>query len=94
MHDDFGDVLVFLEGSDMPHATTGKLFKIVKDPAKSRKLRIELTMHGAMEPFVKATYVLEGDGTLALVTHEQISMLFSVVSSQHYPNVAAVTKPW
>ena len=46
----------------------------------------------AMEPFVKATYLLEGDGPLALVTYEQIRRLFSAISLKHYPNVLAVAK--
>ena len=44
-----------------------------------------------MEPFVKATYKLEGDGPLSLA-YQKISILFASVSTQHYPNVAAVAK--
>ena len=46
----------------------------------------------AMEPFVKATYVLEGEGTLALVAYECLMTLFQTISAEHYPNVAAVAK--
>ena len=46
----------------------------------------------AMETFVKVTYMLEGDGALALVAYEQLSMLYAVVSTQHYPDVVAVAK--
>lgn len=46
----------------------------------------------AMEPFVKATYILKGDGALALVAYERVNMLFSVISTEHYPNVIAVAK--
>ena len=45
-----------------------------------------------MEPFVKATYKLEGDGPLSLEAYQQFSILFASVSTQHYPNVAAVAK--
>lgn len=38
----------------------------------------------AMEPFVKATYILKGDGALALVAYERVNMLFSVISTEHY----------
>ena len=48
----------------------------------------------AMEPFVKVTYKLEGDGTQSLVAYQHLSMLFASVSTQqqHYPNVTAVAK--
>ena len=46
----------------------------------------------AMEPFVKATYILEGDGALALVAYEGLTTLFAVITSEQYPNVAAVAK--
>ena len=45
-----------------------------------------------MEPFVKATYFLEGDGPLALHAYEHMSLLFSAVSTQHYPNVVSIAK--
>ena len=45
-----------------------------------------------MEPFVKATYKLEGDGSLSLEAYQQLSILFASVSTQHYPSVAAVAK--
>ena len=45
-----------------------------------------------MEPFVKATHKLEGDGPLSLEAYQQLSILFASVSTQHYPNVAAVAK--
>ena len=42
-----------------------------------------------MEPFVKATYVQASPLSLA---YRQLSILFASVSTQHYPNVAAVDK--
>ena len=45
-----------------------------------------------MEPFVKATYKLEGDGPLSLEAYQQLSILFTSVSTQQFPNVAAVAK--
>ena len=89
----FGDVPLFLQGSDMPHATTSKLLEIIQDAVKCRKLKMELAATiDAMEPFVKACYIPEGDGALALVAYEHISTLYAVVSSDHYPNVAAVAR--
>ena len=44
-----------------------------------------------MEPIVKATYIIEGDGALAVVAYEYISV-YAVVSTEHNPNVVAVAK--
>ena len=44
-----------------------------------------------MEPFVKATYNLEGDGFLALETYQRINALY-ITRSNHMPNVTAVAK--
>ena len=91
----FGDVLTFLANDDLPPVTSGKLLEIVCDPTKARKLKIELAITvDAMEPFVKATYKLEGDGALCLVAYEQLSMIYASVymSTQYYPNVIAVAK--
>ena len=45
-----------------------------------------------MEPFVKATYNLEGDGFLALEVYEQLSALYIAITSKHMPNVKATAK--
>ena len=41
-------------------------------------------------PFVKATYILEGDGVLALTAYGQLDALYRSISLQHYPNVSAM----
>ena len=89
----FSDVKKFLERDDLPPATFTKLLQGLNDPAKTRKLKIEITTTvDAMEPVVKATYKLEGDGPLSLEAYQQLSILFASVSTQHYPNVADVAK--
>ena len=89
----FSDVKKLLERDDLPPATSTKLLQVLNDPAKTRKLKIEIaTTVDAMEPFVKTTYKLEGDGPLSLEAYQQLSILFASVSTQHYPNVAAVAK--
>ena len=89
----FSDVKKFLERDDLPPATSTKLLQVLDEPAKTRKLKFEIaTTVDAMEPFVKATYKLEGDGPLSLKAYQQLSILFASVSTQHYPNVAAVAK--
>ena len=54
-------------------------------------MELSITVY-TMEPFVKATYSLEGDGPLALVAYQRSSLLYSHILSEHYPNVAAVAK--
>ena len=63
----FSDVKKFLERDDFPPATFTKLLQVLDDPAKTRKLKIEIaTTVDAMGPFVKATHKLEDDGPLSL----------------------------
>ena len=59
----FSDVKKFMERDDLPPATSTKLLQVLDDPVKTRKLKIKMdTTVDAMEPFVKATHKLEGDG--------------------------------
>ena len=89
----FSDGKKFLERDDLPPATSTKLLQVLDDSAKTVKLKIKIaTTVDAMEPFLKATYKLEGDGPLSLEAYQQLSILFASVSTQHYPNVAAVAK--
>ena len=54
---------------------------IVNDRAAFRKLKIELAVTvDSMQPFVKATYDLEGDGPLVLYAYQKISSLHAHVS--------------
>ena len=54
------------------------------------QLRLELaTVVDVGEHFVKSTYMLEGDGPLALVCYEEILKLRAVIQTAHYPNVNA-----
>ena len=63
----FSDVKKFLERDYLPPDTSTKLVQVLNDPAKTRKLKIEIAATvDAMEPFVKATYKLEGYGPLSL----------------------------
>ena len=47
---------------------------------------------GPPHVLLHSSYALEGDGALALVTYERVSMLYSVISTEHYPNVNAMAK--
>ena len=73
----FGDVFTLLEDEDISPANANKLRAILSDAAKTRKLKIELAATvDCMEPFVKTTYSLEGDGFLALETYEHMYKCF------------------
>ena len=45
-----------------------------------------------MEPFVKATCDLKGDGPLTFKVYEEIALLSAGILNQHYPNTKAVAK--
>ena len=62
----FGALLPFLEENpDLAPAIRRKLLGILQDSPKNSKLQLELAaVIDAGEPFVKATYTLEGDGAL------------------------------
>ena len=91
MHNRFGDVSAFLrENTDLPATTTKKMLDVLNNPPECRKLKMELAMTvDGMEPFVNATYALEGDGVLSLVVYERISALYSHISASHHPNVSS-----
>ena len=94
MHDCFGDVAAFLrDDPDLPAITRQKLVAVLDDDPQCRKLKMELavTVDG-MEPFVKATYALEGDGMLSVTTYERIRTLYSHIASNHHPNVTAIAR--
>ena len=90
LHDAFGDVPSFIECNDLPPSKF-KLQEILNDPPKNRKLQMELAITVDVgEPFVKATYRLEGDGPLVFTAYEEIRTLRAAVSNAHYPNTNAV----
>ena len=89
----FNDVSTLLVNEDISPANARKLQSILSDTAKTRKLKMELAATvDCMEPFVKATYNLEGDGFLALEVYECIHALNIAIMSKHMPNVAAMAK--
>ena len=88
----FGDVESFFKDCDLPPSRL-KLLEILEDPANCRKLHIELAATvDAGEPFVKATYVLEGDGPLVLSAYKEIQQLRASIRNEYYPNVVAVAR--
>lgn len=80
----FGDVEPFLRcNEDIAPATKAKLLSFFTDNEKKSKLKIELAIvidYG--KNFVKATYDLEGDGSLILRCFEIIDTLCIVFPSK------------
>ena len=70
----FGDIHPFLTSAeDFASALIPKLLSVLEDPYQARLLQLELAATiDAWEPFVKATYRLEGDGLLVLECYEII----------------------
>ena len=66
--------------------------EILNNPGTCRKFKIELavTVH-AMAAFVKATYILEGDGPLALMAYECVRSLYAHIATEYFI-VSAVAK--
>ena len=88
----FGDVESFLRDCDLPPSRL-KLLEILEDPTNHRKLHIQLAAAvDAGEPFVKATYVLKGDGPLVLSAYKEIQQLRASIRNEYYPNVVAVAR--
>ena len=86
----FSDVKKSLERDDLPPATT-KLLEVLDDPARTRKLNIKkATTVDVMEPFVKATYKLEGDGPLSVEAYQQLSILLPPC----LPNITQMLLLW
>ena len=88
----WGDVLPFLsENTDVAPKSREKLLNLIR--TQSCKLLIELAVDvDAGEPFVKATYNLEGDGPLALECYDILNKVKAAVKVRHWPNTAAIAK--
>ena len=71
--------------------TRGKLLGFFTDPNKKILLQIELpAIVDWGEPFVKATFRLEGDGALAFECFEVMDTIRAFIQSGTTPNVQAV----
>lgn len=90
----FGDVEPFLELlEDAGLATVAKMQSILSDSKRKELLQLELAaIVDAGQPFVKATYRLEGDGPLAFSCFEELDQLLQAVRIAHYPNVGRVAQ--
>ena len=93
MHDAFGDVCTFLFNHELPTTTTTKMTNILNSSSNSQKLKIELAVTvDAMDPFVRATYKLEGDGSLSITAYVCVRSLYAHISVRNFRNINAVAR--
>ena len=88
----FGDVEPFLlEHDDIGPTLRPKLLVLFDDPHTKSKLQVEVaaTIDWG-EPFVKACYVLEGDGPLVLKCYEVIDRVRQSMLTENIPSVRAL----
>lgn len=87
-----GDIEPFLnENTDISLATRAKLLSFFSDPNKKVLLQIELAaVIDFGEPFVRATYRLEGDGALVFQCYEVIDTVRASIQAANMPNLLAI----
>ena len=74
-------------------ATQAKLSKFLDDSQKPFLLKLELAVRVDVSVnFVKATYTLEGDGLLSLISYDKILEIREAIQLAHYPNLHAVVR--
>ena len=90
----FRDIKPFLvNNSDIGPSTRPKLLFFFDDSQKLNHLKIELAaVVDWGEPFVNATYKLEGDGPLAFTCYEAIQEVVTSIKVANIPNVQAVAR--
>jgi len=90
----FGDLDAFIKrNDDASPVTRGKLLAFFSNGTKKSTLQIELAaIVDFGEPFVKATYRLEGNGPLALDCFEIVDSLSTSIRLCNVPNVEAIAK--
>lgn len=90
----FGDVERFLkDNTDIAPATRKKLLTYFENIEKKQHLLLEIAIVVDVGVhFVKATYILEGDGALALSCYDTITTVITTVNQASYPNTQAIVK--
>ena len=88
----FGDIEPFLrENDDLAPNLRSKLLPFFDTPHVMSKLRVEIAATVDWgEPFVKACYVLEGDGPLSFECFEVIDKVRASIAVENIPNVRGV----
>ena len=87
----FGDIEPFLEeNQDIAPRLTNHLGVLLKDQDRRKLLIMEHTaVIDADEPFIKATYILQGDGLLVFSAYNTLQALSTAAAQRNYPTVAA-----
>ena len=87
----FGDIEPFLEeNQDIAPRLANHLRVLVEDQDRRKLLIMELAaVIDIGEPFVKATYIPEGDGLLVFSAYSTLQALSTAAAQRNYPNVAA-----
>ena len=94
----FGDIAPFLQANpELSPPTNRKLLEMLQIPTVKAYMYMYVQIAlaaivDAGEAFVKATYNLEGDGSLVLGCYEILSTLTASIQVGHYPNVQAVAR--
>ena len=85
--------LFLSSGEDFVSALRPKLVAVLDDQNQSRLLQMKLAATiNAGGPFVKATYHLEKDSSLAFESYEIIATVQASMHNNHHPNVTAVAR--
>ena len=88
-----GDLQSFLEeNTSISQVTRGKLLGMLRNPPREGLShgQLAVTVVDTALPFLKATYVLDGDGPLALSCYESISSLNAAARQGNYSILASV----
>ena len=90
----FADIQPFLEDiTDLAPKIRDRLLPMLQDQEQKERLQLEIAIVvDAGEPLVKATYNLEGDGSLALTAYKILQEVSTAVGNKHYPNTDAVIR--
>ena len=92
----FGDVEPFLMECEWSPAARHRCLQVLQNqtaPNSAEIMQVELAaVVDAGEPFVRKTYILEGDGLLSLDAYSHLQEVAVAASDAYYPNVAAVVK--
>ena len=69
------------------------LIRILDDEGTCQSLKLELAVcNDGAEPFVKKTYLMEGDSDLSNHAYQWLQEVLTAVHRAYYPNVEAVAK--
>lgn len=90
----FGDVTRFLQEAATEKIAPNivrQLQDLLSDPESLVNLKLELAVTiDVGEHFVKATYLLEGDGPLVVSCYEKLKAIAEACQAPYFPNVRAV----